>query len=188
MNAKKGNGGFAGYVMIAVLAALLGVGIWLMPEGEPTFGDVEDEREALVERWQGYIELRRAREWTRIYDEYIDPGHRTRISPAQFAELYGDRYVELRGVELGAVEVDPRTQRAELSAKIELELVPERLPEPYRSSFEMPDDPSYLVNAEDLTREWVWRRGEWYLLAEEEILKQVEPRAARQAPPLGQKR
>ena len=142
MKESKQNGGYAGYVMIALLTGMLGVGIWLLPESEPTFGDVDDEREDLIERWESYIELRRADEWVAIYDEYIDPAQHELMGRSAFLASYDTGHTKVREVQLGDVEIDARGRKAALAARIQLELVPANLPPTMRIN---PNDPSQLV-------------------------------------------
>jgi hypothetical protein len=170
-------------LVIVVLVALIGYGLVFLPEGRTGFPeDSKDAEEALHERFDSYVVARKEYDFDGLY-EMADPVQREIVDKPRFMSFYGNKMQRTRAIDWLACKINPEARTALLNVRTETELVPEEMPQPYRQSFQMPDDPSELIQSTEHDFSWIWREGEWYYRLEPEVMGVRED-----VTPLGQSR
>lgn len=135
---------------VAALAATLYWRPW--SPGTPT-------EARLRERFAAYSKARQASDWRTLYD-LTDPQERQRVSYEDFVQFYGKDMYRLHDVALRKVQVDVANGKATTEMSVDMELIPERIPEAYRRNLKI-EDKGALRQRTDHALAWVWRDRDW---------------------------
>ena len=155
---------------ILALVAVIGIGAWAVSTEQPD--PFERAEEALEQRVEEYLALRRADDWVALY-QMTNPEHRRRVSLSTFLSTYGRGLLKVHEIRATSTEIDPISRRAEVGLWSDVELVPDRLPERFRRGFRAPP-PEFLRTQDEHSMSWKWIDGQWFFEMDREVVTGID--------------